>query len=168
MGVERVPAKKAVVPQYSEFYWPVIRALKETGGSASIAEMYERVVAEMELSEETLAVPHGDGTTSEVEYRLAWARTHLKKVGAIDNSEPWILERSATGLREADLNILSNSASKAWNGVLNPRHLRGARLVVRTISWMSWSDVRSISRWRGSHRRRRPLAFSTPPFCHEA
>ena len=27
------------VPKYNEFYWPVIRALKETGGSASIAEM---------------------------------------------------------------------------------------------------------------------------------
>jgi hypothetical protein len=30
----------------------------------------------------------------------------------------------------------------------------------------SRSDMRSISRWRGSHRRERPLAFSTPPFCH--
>jgi hypothetical protein len=47
-------------------------------------------------------------------------------------------------------------------------HLRGVRFVVRTISWISWSDVRSISRWRGSHRRKRPLAFSMPPFCHEA
>ena len=70
------------VPKYNEFHWPVIRALKETGGSASIAEMYERVVADMNLGEDVLAVPHGDGTTSEVEYRLAWARTYLKKVGA--------------------------------------------------------------------------------------
>ena len=61
-----------------------------------------------------------------------------------------------------------SSAIKAWNGVLNPRHLRGVRFVLRTISWISWSDVRSISRWRGSHRRKRPLAFSMPPFCHEA
>ena len=30
---------------------------------------------------------------------------------------------------------------------------------MRTISWMSWTDERSISRWRGSHRRKRPLAF---------
>ena len=57
------------VPKYNEFHWPVIRALKETGGSASIAELYERVVADMNLGEDVLAVPHGDGTTSEVEYR---------------------------------------------------------------------------------------------------
>src|ERR1700719_903984 len=61
-----------------------------------------------------------------------------------------------------------SSAIKAWDGVLNPRHLRGVRFVVRTISWISWSDVRSISRWRGSHRRRRPLAFSMPPFSLRA
>ena len=71
----------------------------------------------------------------------------------------WIPERSATRLREADLNVLSKLGNQGWNGVLNPRHLRGVRFVVRAISWISWSDVRSISRWRGSHRRKRPLAF---------
>jgi restriction system protein len=44
-----------------------------------------------------LAVPHGDGTTSEVEYRLAWARTYLKKVGAIDNSERGIWALTSKG-----------------------------------------------------------------------
>jgi restriction system protein len=94
MSSERGAAK---VPQYNEFFWPVVQALKETGGSASIAEMYERVVADMRLSEEVLAVPHGDGTTSEVEYRLAWARTYLKKVGAVDNSERGIWALTGKG-----------------------------------------------------------------------
>ena len=97
-------AKGNAVPKYSDFYWPVIRALKETGGSASIAEMVERVVADMNLSEDVLAVPHGDGTTSEVEYRLAWARTYLKKVGAIDNSERgiWALTSKGRSFTERD------------------------------------------------------------------
>ena len=92
------------VPKYNEFHWPVIRALKETGGSASIAELYERVVADMNLGEDVLAVPHGDGTTSEVEYRLAWARTYLKKVGAIDNSERgiWALTSKGRTFTEKD------------------------------------------------------------------
>ena len=94
MSSERGAAK---VPQYNEFFWPVVQALKETGGSASIAEMYERVVADMRLSEEVLAVPHGDGTTSEVEYRLAWARTYLKKVGALENSERGIWALTGKG-----------------------------------------------------------------------
>ena len=92
------------VPKYNDFHWPVIRALKETGGSASIAELYEQVVADMNLGEDVLAVPHGDGTTSEVEYRLAWARTYLKKVGAIDNSERgvWALTSKGRAFTEKD------------------------------------------------------------------
>jgi restriction system protein len=101
MGSERGTPK---VPQYKEFYWPVIRALKEIGGSASIAELYERVVADMKLSEDVLAVPHGDGTTSEVEYQLAWARSFLKKVGAVDNSERgiWALTSKGRAFTEKD------------------------------------------------------------------
>jgi len=77
---------RSAIPKYHEFHWPVICALKEMGGSASIAELNERVASDMNLPEAILAVPHGDGAMSEVEYRLAWARTYLKKVGAIDNS----------------------------------------------------------------------------------
>jgi restriction system protein len=66
--------------------------------------MYERIVANMKLSEEVLSVPHGDGTTSEVEYRLAWARTYLKKVGAVDNSERgiWALTSKGRAFTEKD------------------------------------------------------------------
>src|SRR5581483_505385 len=39
------------------------------------------------LNEEQLQVPHaGTGADTEVEYRLHWARTYLKKCGLIDNS----------------------------------------------------------------------------------
>lgn len=96
--------KYGAVPKYYEFHWPVICALKQTGGSASVAELYERVVSNMKLSEDILAVAHGDGTTSEVEYRLAWARTYLKKVGAIDNSERgvWALTAKGRSFTEKD------------------------------------------------------------------
>jgi transposase len=81
-----------------------------------------------------------------------------------NTEEAWIPERSATRLREADLNVLSKLGNQGLEWRLEPEAFTGVRLVVRTISWMSWSDVRSISRWRGSHRRKRPLAFSIPPF----
>lgn len=67
------------------------------GGSASIAELYESVVEDMHLPEDILSISHGDGTMSEVEYRLAWARTYLKKAGAIDNSERGVWNLTAKG-----------------------------------------------------------------------
>jgi restriction system protein len=62
---------RRAIPKYHEFHWPVIRALKEMGGSASIAELNEKVASDMRLPEDVLEVPHGDGAMSEVEYRLA-------------------------------------------------------------------------------------------------
>ena len=73
----RVTAPK--IPQYHELMWPALQATKELGGSATVSEMNERAMASAGITEEQQAVPHGeDGRMSEVEYRLHWARTHLK------------------------------------------------------------------------------------------
>lgn len=39
------------------------------------------------FTEEQQAELHNDGPRTEIEYRLAWARTYLKGMGALDNSE---------------------------------------------------------------------------------
>src|ERR1700729_3831114 len=68
----------------------------------------------------------------------------------------WIPERSATRLREADLNVLSKLGNQGLEGRLEPEAFTGGEVGREDDrSWMSWSDVRSISRWRGSHRRKR-------------
>ena len=74
------------VPQYHELMWPALTALRELGGSATVKEMYERVVEDEHFSEEQQEVSTKDGRMSEIEYRLHWARTHLKGIGAITNS----------------------------------------------------------------------------------
>jgi hypothetical protein len=79
----------------------------------------------------------------------------------------WILEPSATGLCEADLHVFAKFLEDRLERGLEARHFLGVRLAV-TMSWISSSDTWSMSIWRGNQRRNRPLAFSTPPFCHEA
>ena len=85
---------------------------------------------------------------------------------ATNRVETWAVVTAAAvmGLRYTSLHPLAAEDDHAF--IVDDAEVDA--LVVGTISWMSWSDVRSISRWRGSHRRRRPLAFSMPPFCHEA
>jgi restriction system protein len=75
------------MPTYDRMMWPTLQALKEIGGSASNQELLARVTQIMQLAEEIQNVPHGDGSRTEVEYRLYWARYYLRKVGAIENSE---------------------------------------------------------------------------------
>ncbi|HEX8528684.1 MAG TPA: winged helix-turn-helix domain-containing protein, partial [Cytophagales bacterium] len=74
------------IPTYDAFFKPVIQALIDLGGSGSIEEINARVYDILRLPDNVLSVPHGEDGRTEVEYRLAWTRTYLKKAGLIDNS----------------------------------------------------------------------------------
>ena len=75
------------MPTFQDLLWPTLKALEEKGGSASIEELSEVVAATMNLPDEILEIPHKDGPRSEVEYRSAWARTYLKMIDAVENSD---------------------------------------------------------------------------------
>ncbi|MGE4470417.1 MAG: restriction endonuclease [Desulfovibrio sp.] len=77
------------IPQYHEMMLPTVKVLEELGGSGTVHEIAEGVIQLLGLPEEVTSHPHNPEKSSqtEVEYRLAWARTYLKKVGLIDNSE---------------------------------------------------------------------------------
>jgi restriction system protein len=96
----------ATIPQYSSFFNPVLKALRELGGSGSLHEVNDKVVQIMGFSKEDLDVLHNpeEDNETEIEYRLAWARTYLKKYGLIDNSSRgvWSLTPKADSLREVD------------------------------------------------------------------
>ncbi|KAB2340893.1 restriction endonuclease [Actinomadura rudentiformis] len=74
------------IPQYSELLWPTLEAVTRLGGSGSIEEIVEEVLNGERFSEQQQAVLHGDGPQTEIEYRLAWARTYLKGMGLLINS----------------------------------------------------------------------------------
>ena len=77
------------VPTFDETMRPMIAALRRLGGSATITELYEAIVDEMKLTDEQLSVLHDPerGDQTEAGYRMAWARTYLKKAGFLSNSE---------------------------------------------------------------------------------
>lgn len=74
------------VPTRTELTNPTLQAIHEAGGSASKNEITELVIRNLNLSEEDANEHHGTGYQTELEYRLGWARTELKKYGLITNS----------------------------------------------------------------------------------
>lgn len=84
---------------YDQLMLPLMRALVNLGGSGSIDEIYESVVELEKFDEETLAILHNPEKSSQTEigYRLAWARTYLKKAGYLENSTRgvWALTEKA-------------------------------------------------------------------------
>ena len=82
-----MPVTKADLPPFSAYFKPTVDCFKAPGGSMTIEEMEEAVAQAMGLSDEVRAVLHNEGPRSQFEYELAWVRTYLKKVGALENSE---------------------------------------------------------------------------------
>lgn len=91
------------MPRVVELMWPTLRALEGLGGSASIRELDDRVASDLDLGEGVLDVVHGDGPRTEFAYRCAWARTRLKRRGAVDNSGRgvWALTEAGRRIRSA-------------------------------------------------------------------
>lgn len=77
------------VPSFQYFFSPIVDVLRATSdsGPMTIAALDAEVAKQLRLSDDVLSVMHDPEhkDQSEVCYRMAWARTYLKKVGLIDN-----------------------------------------------------------------------------------
>ena len=98
------------VPTYAQLMNPTLHALRALGGSATIEEIYSRVTELVGLTNEQLEVLHDPerGGQTEVEYRLAWSRTYLKKYGILENSSRgiWALTAKGRQLEQVDVSTV--------------------------------------------------------------
>lgn len=104
------------VPSYDAYMWPIVERLKARGGSMTNNEMLDDVSAFMGLPEDVRAAPHGATGYTEVEYRMGWARTYLKKMGALENSSwgVWSLTPKGAALSEAEVRIGPKQVQQAY------------------------------------------------------
>ena len=87
------------MPTFDSLMNPLLNALFALGGSGSIDEIYEKVLELENIYEDISSIPHNPekSNQTEVAYRLAWARTYLKKYGFLENSSRgvWALTKLA-------------------------------------------------------------------------
>lgn len=96
---------KEQVPADHQLFNPTLQALRDLGGSGSNDEIAETVTNLLEIPEPVAQVSHlGSTTQTELEYKLAWARTYLKKYGLINNSQRgvWVLTPKGRDAEEVD------------------------------------------------------------------
>lgn len=77
------------------FYLPILQAIESLGGSASIEEIYKKVIELTQLPNDVIDEMHSYKT--KVEYRLGWARTALKNYGAIERSKQGVWALTVKG-----------------------------------------------------------------------
>lgn len=76
------------IPGRYDLIIPTLAALSQSGGSATIRELEERVPRIAELTDEQLAVVIEGGRHEgrrQVFYNMDWARSYLKKAGVVNN-----------------------------------------------------------------------------------
>jgi restriction system protein len=93
-------------PTFDRLMNPLLRSLRVLGGSGSVEEIYDKVVELEKLPDDVLSQLHDaeKSNQTEVAYRLAWARTYLKKYGLLENSTRgvWALTAKAKDIEEVD------------------------------------------------------------------
>jgi restriction system protein len=85
------------LPRAREMVTSLVDALRELGGTASVADIEQTVARRLNLSPEQLGLPH-DKSRSEFQYRLGWTRTYAKKDGLVVSSRRnhWSLAETQT------------------------------------------------------------------------
>ena len=92
------------VPTYNNMMCELFQAMKELGGSGTIREIDDKTIEILGVPIEVQEIMHGSSSKTEIEYRLAWTRTYMKKVGILENSSRgvWSLTSKGRELEKID------------------------------------------------------------------
>lgn len=110
------------------------------GGSGTTEEIYDKVLQLLNLSEEVLDIKHGSTSQSEVEYRLGWSRTYLKKYGLLDNSTRgiWSLVSTSINIDSLDAKEIVKAVREAdKNKTIQADHL-DETVGIETLEELAW------------------------------
>lgn len=133
------------IPKFHELFNPVLEAIKKLGGSASISELDEEVTKSLHLTDKEIAEAHNERMT-ELEYRLAWARSYLKAYELLDNSERgiWVLTAKAKDVDTVD----SRQVTRFVRGLRKDKSSKTAVKDPETIVSVEIAEVVLEETWR--------------------
>lgn len=106
------------VPGYAELIEATFLAMKQLGGSGHNDEINKKVYEILDVPDSILEIIHtGRDSFSEIDYRLAWARTLLKNYGAIINSARcvWVISpefANVEGVCGAEIEKCKNASGR--------------------------------------------------------
>lgn len=131
------------LPTFDRLMNPVIQALKQLGGSGTVEEINNKVAEIAGLSDVQLEVLHDPdkGSQTEVEYRLAWARTYLKKYDVLENSSRgvWALTTKGRQLDQVNPQAVRRFVQNQKKQVQTPVPTPENELAESDVE-MSWRD----------------------------
>jgi restriction system protein len=91
--------KSVELPKYDDLFQPTLEVLTKLGGSASIEELDEALIARIGASQEQLDVAYPKSGAAVLPDRMSWARSFLKLAGLVTNPKRgvWVLTEEGRG-----------------------------------------------------------------------
>lgn len=127
------------IPKYDELFNPTVQALHKLGGSASNQELEDEVAQILNLNEDELSIIMPNQNRSKFSYRLAWARSYLKRYGLIDNTQRgvWTFTKKGKETKEVDKDEV-NRVAKAISAKISKK--KKVEEDEETSTELSWKD----------------------------
>ena len=132
------------LPSHVELRYTVLEGLQKIGGPAT-NEQIDTWVKEnpsLALSMSALALRHKGGRMSEIEYRAAWCRTNLRRIGLIESVGRGIWQVTPEGRRVSGIEVLKQLEKDSRRERRQPRRPETTEetLVERTLETLRASS----------------------------
>src|SRR5262245_31505137 len=103
-------------PRYYEFMNPVLTALRERGGTLTNEEIVDAVAQLMHLPDDVMERKQQGHNMGEVEYRIAWAKSYLKKAGYLTQSTRgvWALTAEGKAVDAVDVHAIRTDVRREY------------------------------------------------------
>jgi len=91
-----------------QFFVPILKALRELGGSATPAELKDKLIEMLEITEEELEEKLKNGM-ARIDNQITWSKIYLVRSGLLDASDPEVLRLTEGALSRdySDADVLS-------------------------------------------------------------
>jgi restriction system protein len=113
------------MPSHAMMAWPALLAMRRSDDPSTNAEVLEAVADDLALDGAQRTLARGKSRRTVLDYRLAWSRTLLRTIGAIENVGPglWAVTEAGQRTTEADVEayvgkMLANLAEHNRNKTL--------------------------------------------------
>ena len=108
-------------PKFIRFFWPVVRALRDLGGSARPAEVVDLVFEMLNISDDERAELTKSGSRR-LTNQVHWARRYLVWEGLLDGSQRGRWQLSPAGW-ELPLDLQDGESALEVPGPVRPRDI---------------------------------------------
>ena len=135
---------KARVPTILELAWATLKVLESLGGCASIEQIAIKLAEYFRLPEEVFPGLQGGGGQTELEYRAAWTRTYLKRIGAVENRSRGVWCITDPGRRVPDEESLLEAIKKGTPLAGSPPLGRTDPDQLPTVQELAWPTVKIL------------------------